>query len=160
LAQKIEVENVSEVKTSRALAQMNLDNVVVSNDVTKLDRQFVYQYLSNSYWGQGRTVEEVNTSIEHSICFGVYLGSEQIGFARVVTDQAFFAYLADVFVVDAYQGQGVAKRLLDAILSDERLQTLRRFLLATRDAHSLYERYEFERFTEEDAAMFMCKRQF
>lgn len=86
----------------------------------------------------------VEKAIENSLAFGIFLGQEQVGFGRVITDKATFAYLADVYVLEAHRGKGLSKRLLEAILAHEELQGVRRFLLATQDAHGLYARFGFK----------------
>ena len=107
-----------------------------------MDLEFVHGFLCNSaYWAQGRSLATVRQSIEGSLCFGVYKGAEQVGFARVVTDYATFAWLCDVFVLASHQGQGLGKRLVETIVAHRELQNLGIFLLATRDAHELYRRY-------------------
>lgn len=127
----------------------------ISSDPARLDLARIHQVLSDSYWARNIPLDVLQTSLENSLCYGVYQDDEQIGFARVVTDQATFAYLADVFVVDDRQGQGVGKALIEFILADERMAQVRRFCLATRDAHTLYESFGFERFTESDKDRFM-----
>jgi GNAT superfamily N-acetyltransferase len=119
------------------------DGYLISTDASMLDLEVVHAYLSRSYWAAGVPEDVVRRSIENSLCFGVYRGEEQAGFARVVTDRATFAYLADVFVLDEHRGQGIGKWLLEVILSHPDLQGLRRWMLATRDAHDLYRRYAF-----------------
>jgi GNAT superfamily N-acetyltransferase len=119
------------------------DGYLISTDASMLDLEVVHGYLSRSYWAAGVPEDVVRRSIENSLCFGVYWGEEQAGFARVVTDRATFAYLADVFVLDEHRGQGIGKWLLEVILSHPDLQGLRRWMLATRDAHDLYRRYAF-----------------
>lgn len=116
----------------------------ISSDKQRLDIDLIHRFLTEeSYWAKTRTLEQTRTAIEHSLCFGAYQGERQIGFARVVTDQATFAYVGDVFVLDEFRGQGIGKRLMDVIVADPRLQGLRRWVLATRDAHGLYEQFEF-----------------
>lgn len=124
------------------------DRYVVSTDKHRLDIDFVHAFLSqNAYWALGRSRAMVEKSIEHSLCFGLYEASSdgeserQVGFARVVTDYTTFAWLCDVFVDDAVQGHGLGKRLVQAVVSHPELQSLKRILLATRDAHELYRRY-------------------
>ena len=112
----------------------------ISTDKSQLDIPFIHQWLSSvSYWAQGRSMETVQRSIENSLCFGVYEAKRQIGFARVVTDYATFAWLCDVFILEGYRGHGLGKWLIESITSQPLLQG--RFLLATRDAHGLYQRY-------------------
>src|SRR5687768_5269817 len=124
--------------------EVTRDEFVISTDRSRLDVDAIQHFLENdSYWARTRTLEQTRTAIEHSICFGVYQGDRQIGFARVVSDQATFAYLGDVFVLDEFRGQGIGKQLMDVIVGDPRLQNLRRWVLATLDAHGLYEQFEF-----------------
>jgi GNAT superfamily N-acetyltransferase len=107
-----------------------------------LDVEFIHEFLTNSaYWAQGRPLDTVQRSIEGSLCFGVYEGTRQVGFARVVTDRATFAWLCDLFVAEGHRGRGLGKWLVECIVAHPDLQTLRIFLLATRDAHELYRRY-------------------
>jgi len=115
---------------------------VVSTDKDLLDLELIHDYLSNqSYWAKGRSLAAVQTSIEHSLCFGVYRGEQQVGFARVVTDYATFAWLCDVFVLEAHRGRGLGKRLVESVIAYPELQMVRRFLLATSNAQDLYRRY-------------------
>jgi GNAT superfamily N-acetyltransferase len=116
----------------------------ISTDRDRLDLDLVHMFLSEeAYWSPGVSRETVERSIEHSIPFGLYRGAEQVGFARVVTDHAAIAYLADVFVVSSDRERGVGKWLIETVLSHPDLQDLRRFFLGTADAHSLYERFGF-----------------
>jgi len=111
----------------------------------RLDVDLIHRYLSEeSYWARGRTREVVERSIENSLCLGAYVdGGEQVGFARVVTDRSTFAWLADVFVVEAHRGRGVGKLLVEAAIDDPGLTDVYRWLLGTADAHGLYGRYGF-----------------
>ncbi|HZI85983.1 MAG TPA: GNAT family N-acetyltransferase [Pyrinomonadaceae bacterium] len=116
----------------------------ISTDPKQLDITVIHKYLStDSYWAQGRTVETIKRSIENSLNFGLYKSKQQIGFARVVTDYATVAWLADVFVLDAYRGRGLGKWLVEVILSHPDLQRFRRWVLATKDAHELYRQFGF-----------------
>lgn len=115
----------------------------ISTDPTKFDLDVICDYLARSYWAKNRPREVVIRSIKHARGYGVYRCDEQVGFARVVTDYALFAYLADVFILEPYQGQGLGMWLLEVIFSDDELRGLRRWCLATQDAHGLYERYGF-----------------
>jgi GNAT superfamily N-acetyltransferase len=128
---------------------------VISTDPARLDIATIHEYLSGSaYWAMGRTLEAVRRSIENSLSFGVYQGGAQVGFARVVTDYATFAWLADVFVLPEFRGRGIGKWLIGVIVEHPRLPGLRRWILATKDAHGLYAQYGFtplsapERFME------------
>ena len=115
----------------------------ISCDPERIDIPLVHEFLRGSYWAEGRSRETVERSIKHSLCFGVYAAEQQIAFARVVTDRAVFAYLADVFVVPEFRGRGVSKALMRTILAHPDLQGLRTFLLGTRDAHGLYAQFGF-----------------
>jgi GNAT superfamily N-acetyltransferase len=120
------------------------NNFYISTNKEKLDIDVVHHYLSvESYWAKNIPLNIVKKSIEGSMCFGVYDNDVQIGFARVITDEATFAYLADVFILENYRGQGLSKWLMQAILNCPSLQGLRRFLLATKDAHGLYAQFGF-----------------
>ncbi|MBX3243803.1 MAG: GNAT family N-acetyltransferase [Acidobacteria bacterium] len=122
----------------------DLSNIEISTDKGRLDVDAIYKFLSEeSYWAQNRSREQTRTAIENSICFGVFDGERQIGFARVVSDKATFAYLGDVFIVSDYQGQGIGKMLMSTILEHPDLQGLRRWVLATKDAHGLYAQFGF-----------------
>lgn len=115
------------------------DEYTISTDSGKLNIQFIYEFLSqSSYWAQNRTFSSVSRSIENSLNFGLYRRDQQIGFARVVTDHATFAWLADVFIIEEYRGRGLGKWLIRTIVDHPDLQLLRRWVLATRDAHELY----------------------
>jgi len=117
----------------------------ISTDPARLDLDLVHAWLSGeSYWAQGRSRERVERSIAHSLNFGVYHGGRQVGFARVVTDRATFAWLCDVFVVESERGRGLGKWLVDVVVAHPELQGMRRWMLATRDAHALYARSGFE----------------
>lgn len=128
--------------------------LTISTDKTRLDVALIHRFLSQeSYWAANIPVEIVQRSIENSLCFGVYEGHAQIGFARVITDQATFAYLADVFVLPAYRGRGISKQLIATISGWPTLQGLRRWVLATRDAHELYARFGFTALDQPDLFM-------
>jgi GNAT superfamily N-acetyltransferase len=116
----------------------------ISTDPGRLDLDLVHRFLSEeAYWSPGVSRQTVVRSIEHSIVFGLYHGTEQIGFARVVTDRAAIAYLADVFVLSEHRRRGLGKWLIETVLSHPDLQGLRKVFLGTADAHSLYERFGF-----------------
>jgi GNAT superfamily N-acetyltransferase len=117
---------------------------LITTDRSHLDVALIHNFLStNTYWAVGRSVEVVQRSIDTSLCFGIYRKTEQVGFARVVTDFATFAWLADVFVVSEHRGRGLAKWLIEVILAHPELQGFRRWVLATKDAHSLYAQFGF-----------------
>jgi GNAT superfamily N-acetyltransferase len=115
----------------------------ISKDPDRLDIQMIHEYLSSqSYWARGRSLETVKTSIANSLCYGVFApGNRQVGFARVVTDNATFAWLCDVFVLKSERGKGLGKWLIETITANPDLQSLTLFLLATKDAHQLYKKY-------------------
>jgi len=115
----------------------------VSTDPRRLDVDAIHAFLARAYWSSGIPRGTVERAIAHSLCFGLYHGAAQVGFARVVTDKATFAYLADVYVLEEHRGRGLSKRLMDAVVAHEDLQGLRRFMLATRDAHGLYRQFGF-----------------
>ena len=116
----------------------------IITDREKVDLKFLFEQLSTSYWAAGRTKEKIKVSVEHSICFSVYQGDVQVGFARVVTDRAVFGYIADVVVAPEHRGRGLGKKLMAAILAHPDLAGTK-LLLETRDAHGLYEQFGFAR---------------
>lgn len=120
------------------------DNYTISTDKTWLNVDLIHQFLSQeSYWAKNIPRALVERSIDHSLCFGVYTGDEQVGFARIITDYTTFAYLADVFILPAHRGRGLSKRLVQVITEHADLQGLRRWVLITQDAHTLYEQFDF-----------------
>lgn len=118
-------------------------NFSISTDKSQLDLEMIDNFLKTSYWAKDVPKSIVEKSIAHSLCFGVYDKEQQIGFARVVSDYATFAYLADVFILESYRGQGLGKWLIQSILTHSELQNLRKFLLGTWDAHELYRQFGF-----------------
>ena len=118
-------------------------DVLISTDKKELDLNYLHAYLSSSYWAKDRTKENMVLSINNSICFGVYLDNRQIGFARVVTDYAVFAYLMDVFIDDAYKGKGYGSILLEYILGLAEFKKVENWKLATLDAHNFYSKKGF-----------------
>jgi GNAT superfamily N-acetyltransferase len=122
--------------------QWQRHNFIISTDKTRLDPTFIHDYLCNqSYWAQGRSLEIVERSIQNSLCFGLFEGERQIGFARVVSDLATFAWLCDVFVARSHRGQGLGKWLVECVVDYPDLQKVKYVMLATRDAHELYRQY-------------------
>jgi GNAT superfamily N-acetyltransferase len=126
----------------------------ISTDNNRLDLLLIHNFLTQSYWAEGIPFETVKRSIEHSLSFGLYRDEQQVGFARLVTDYATFAYLADVFILEPFRGQGLSKWLLEVVMAHPELQGFRRWILGTKDAHGLYRQYGFtelkwpERFME------------
>ncbi len=125
----------------------------VSTDKQRVDLDVVHGYLTRSYWAEGVPREIVQRSIEHSLVFGVYKGAEQVGFARIISDLATFAYLCDVFILEPYRGQGLSVWLMECIVAHPDLQGLRRWILFTRDAHGLYEKVGFKRLPTAERVM-------
>jgi N-acetylglutamate synthase-like GNAT family acetyltransferase len=129
----------------------------ISTDKERLNIAYIHSFLSHSYWAENIPVETVRKSVDGSLCFGVYEGTQQVGFARVITDGATFGYLADVFIDEAYRGRGLSKWLIATIMAHPDLQGLRRFMLATRDAHGLYAQYGFTAVSNADRLMNIVK---
>jgi len=114
----------------------------ISTDIKRLDIGTIHRFLSSeSYWARGRSIDIVHRSIEQSLCFGVYLQDTQVGFARIVTDYSTFAWLCDVFILEKHRGKGLGKWLIECVTNYEALVDLRLWILATKDAHGLYQRY-------------------
>ncbi len=120
--------------------------VFISTDKSLLDIERIHQYISSvSYWGRGRTLNEVEVTIQNSLCFGMYNDlNDQVGFARVVTDHVAFGYFMDVIVFDSYRGKGYGTKLMEYIMNHETVQNLKTIALKTKDAHELYEKFNFK----------------
>ena len=116
----------------------------VSTDPARLDVDAIHAFLTGTYWSPGVPLATVRRAIENSVCVGAYIDGRQVGFARMVTDKATFAYLADVYVLEEHRGNGLSRRMLEALLQLKELQGLRRMMLATRYAHALYEKFGFK----------------
>ena len=116
---------------------------VVTTDRARFDLDMVHEFLASSYWAAGIPREIFLHSVENSLCFGVFENAKQVGFARVITDYATYAYLADVFILESHRGKGLSKFLMECIVAHPQLQGLRRWTLATRDAHGLYAKFGF-----------------
>jgi GNAT superfamily N-acetyltransferase len=116
----------------------------ITTDPAKLDLDAIHGYLSRSFWAEGIPRDTVAKSIANSLCFGMFDDDRQIGFARVVTDRATYAYLCDVYVLESHRQRGLGKWLIETVMAHPDLQGLRRFQLVTRDAHGLYRRHGFE----------------
>ena len=127
----------------------------ISTDPSRLDLEVIHGFLRTSYWAEGRSRAVVERAIANSLCFGVYESATgaQVGFARVVTDHATFAYLCDVYVLESHRGQGLGKWLIECVMAHPQLQGLRRFSLATRDAHELYAQFGFQPLAKPEAHM-------
>ena len=118
-------------------------DLTITTDRERLDLDAIHDFLVSSYWAAGMPRADLERAIRNSLVFGVYEGAKQVGFARVITDLATYAYLSDVFVIEGHRGRGISKWLMDCIMAHPELQRLRRFALFTRDAQGLYERYGF-----------------
>jgi GNAT superfamily N-acetyltransferase len=133
----------AQVASSDLIVEYRRGEFVISTDREKLSLDVVHGFLTNCYWAKGIPRETVARSIEHSLCFGVYEGIAQVGFARVVSDFATVAYLGDVFVLESHRGLGLSKWLMERVVGHPALQNLRRWILLTRDAHGLYSQFGF-----------------
>ena len=122
---------------------MEID-IVISSEKMKLNVDFIYTFISKSYWAKGRTLETMQTCIDNSLNFGMYLDDQQIGYARIATDFGQFAYIMDLFISENYRGKGYSKKLMKAIMNSEKLKTINVWRLATHDAHKLYEQFGFK----------------
>src|SRR5215471_13143449 len=118
---------------------------LISTDPSRLDVGVIHGFLRESYWAEGIPRAVVERAIQNSLCFGAYYRDEQVGFSRVVTDYATFAYIADVFVLAPWRGRGLSKALMTEVMRHPDLQNFRRWLLGTKDAHGLYQRFGFTR---------------
>lgn len=118
--------------------------IQITTDKTKLDFEVIYNFISTSYWAKGIPREVMRKAIDNSICFGAFDGAAQVGFARVITDDATFGYLADVFVLESHRGLGVSKLMMEQVSCHPELEGLRRMMLATYDAHGLYQQFNFK----------------
>lgn len=127
--------------------------IEITTDKSKLDIKTIHQFLTKSYWAKGRTLEEVKKTIEHCLCFGVYLKDKQIGFARIATDYTVFAYLMDVFILPEYRGKGYSKKLMEAINQSSKLQSCKVWMLKTSDAHGLYEQFGYSKLSHPERLM-------
>jgi N-acetylglutamate synthase-like GNAT family acetyltransferase len=117
--------------------------ITVSTDKSKLDIPFLQNFLKDVYWTAGRTLEEVQTTVDASFCFGIYLNDQQIGFCRAITDYVVFAYVMDVFIAEKHRGKGYSSILINAMMTEPQLQQVKIWRLATSDAHFLYQKFGF-----------------
>src|SRR6266487_1776006 len=139
--------------TNMEIIEWRKDDYILSTDKAKIDVNAVHQFLTHSYWAEGIPMDLVKRSIENSLCFGMYYQQKQIGFARVISDFATFAYLADVFITPEERGKGLSKWLMQTIIDHPYLQGLRIFTLATKDAHELYAQFGFTLFDKPERWM-------
>ncbi len=131
----------------------------ISTDPLRLDRTAIQAFLAGSYWAKGIPRDVVDRSIDGALCFGIYDGDTQVGFARVITDRATFAYLADVFVLESHRGRGLAAWLLEIVMAHPDLRNLRRWILMTRDAHGLYRKFGFREIADPARCMEIVDRE-
>jgi len=129
------------------------DDYLISTDPARLDPRSIHAYLTSSYWASGIPLATVEKSLRGSLCFGLYHFSEQVGLARVISDFATYAYLCDVYILETHRGSGLGKWLMETVVSHPGLQGLRRFTLATRDAHGLYSQFGFRLLAQPDRHM-------
>ncbi len=133
--------------------------MTINTDKSLLDKELIFDFLHHrSYWAKGRSKEKIMGAIEHSFCFGAYIDGQQVGFARVVTDYPHFAWIMDVFTIEAYRGQGVGKALMEAITANELLDSVGRWGLNTLDAHDLYKKYGFRALKQPEMYMERFKK--
>ncbi len=130
-----------------------MNKIEIAVDNNRLDLDFINGFISNSYWAKGRTKETMQTCINNSLNFGVYFQNMQIGYARVVTDYALFAYILDLFITESYRGKGYSKQLMNYILNHNKLKDIRVWRLATTDAHYLYQKFGFNVVAKPDNLM-------
>ena len=123
---------------------MHKPQYTISTDSSRFDVEMIYQFLTNCYWAEGIPRHTVQRSIDNALCFGVFDEDKQVGFARVITDRATYAYIGDVFILEFHRGRGLSKLLMKAIMEHPDLQGLRRWSLVTNDAHGLYQQFGFK----------------
>ena len=123
--------------------ELSRGGYVVTTDASRLDIDYIHAFLTESYWARGIPRDVVARAIENSLNFGLFEGERQVGFARAITDRAWYAYIADVFVDEAHRGKGLGKLIMEAVTSHPELQNLRRMMLGTADAHGLYRQFGF-----------------
>lgn len=127
--------------------------IEISTDKNKLQIDLIHQFLTESYWAKGRTIDEVKKSIEHCLCFGVYLYEKQIGFARIATDYTVFAYLMDIFILPTHRRKGYSKQLMKAINNEPQLKSCKVWMLKTADAHNLYKQFGYRELAQPEKVM-------
>lgn len=135
-----------------------MNDIEITTDNNRLDVDFINGFISNSHWAKGRTKETMQTCINNSLNFGVYFQNKQIGYARVVTDFALFAYILDLFITENYRGKGYSKQLMNCILNHEKLKDIKVWRLTTTDAHYLYKKFGFSAVANPDNLMELIKK--
>lgn len=147
-------EDLSQTSPEPVVQEWRRGEYLISTDPAMLDLETIHRFLSgSSYWAAGRPFDVTKRAVANSLSFGLYKSKRQAGFARVVTDRATFAWLADVFVLEEFRGQGLGKWLVGVIIEHPELEGLRRWMLATRDAHELYRKYGFTLFSDPERWM-------
>lgn len=141
------------MKADGEVVEFHRGEFLISTDPKRLDLDVIHSFLTNCYWAKGIPRDVVARSIEHSLCFGVYDGSAQVGFARVISDFATIAYLGDVFVLESHRGRGLSRWLMECVTRHPSFQGLRRWILLTRDAHGLYAKFGFTPLQKADRYM-------
>ncbi|MDA9056697.1 GNAT family N-acetyltransferase [Flavobacteriaceae bacterium] len=132
-------------------------SIEIDTNKEKLNVSFIYAFITKSYWAKGRTLKNMQTCIDHSLNFGVYLDGQQIGYARVLSDYGQFAYLMDLFISEPHRGNGFSKKLMDAIMNCEKLKDIKVWRLATLDAHKLYKQFGFKPIEKPENQMELIK---
>jgi GNAT superfamily N-acetyltransferase len=131
----------------------NKEMIKISTDKSKLQVEVIHQFLTSSYWAKGRTLDEVKKTLEHSLCFGVYKGNEQVGFARILTDYTIYAYIMDVFILQEHRRKGYSKQLMKAINEEPQLKSCKVWMLKTADAHGLYKQFGYNELAHPEKVM-------
>ncbi|MFT5242095.1 MAG: GNAT superfamily N-acetyltransferase [Glaciecola sp.] len=127
--------------------------IEISKDKLRLDINVIHEFLTKTYWAKGRTKDQVTTSVQHSLCFGVYIENKQIGFARIVTDYIVFAYLMDLFILPGHRGKGYSKQLMKVINEESLLKSCKVWMLKTSDAHELYSQFGYSELKHPEKVM-------
>ncbi len=130
-----------------------MNQITISTDKSKLDILFIQNFLKDIYWAAGRTIDEVQTTIDASVCFGIYLDGKQIGFARVITDYVVFGYVMDVFITEEHRRKGYSSILIQNMMNEPLLKDIKIWRLATTDAHFLYEKFGFAKLSHPEKMM-------
>lgn len=127
--------------------------IEVSTDINKLNIKLIHQFLTQTYWAKGRTIEEVQNMINNSLNFGIYLDNEQIGYARICTDYTVFAYLLDVFILPEFRGKGYSKKLMQRVIEEPKIKKCKTWMLKTKDAHNLYKQFGYTELKNPEGVM-------
>ena len=134
-----------------------MNEIEITTDKNRLDINFINEFISNSYWAKGRTIETMQLCIDNSLNFGVYLQDRQIDFAHIITDFGQFAYIMDLFIQEKYQGKGYSKQLMKFIIEFDKLKNIKVWRLATSDAHGLYKQFGFDKIAKPESLMELMK---